>query len=146
MYKENNLPELSYFGLVLKAFLRDSFHEKANDTSLISSRGNQAAETYEAAIRNGSTPVEAEELAREQLFHGLLFSKMEFVITILNDEFEEEVLQIQVEETAKMLMPLCETVFANYKLTDDFNETAEYDLLYTELTGTIQIYIEEHGL
>ena len=43
-------------------------------------------------------------------------------------------------------MPLCETVFANYKLTDDFIETAEYNLLYTELTGTIQIYIEEHGL
>ncbi|OAV65181.1 hypothetical protein Barb4_03540 [Bacteroidales bacterium Barb4] len=35
-------------------------------------------------------------------------------------------------------------VFAKYPLSDDFAYEPEFELLYTELTGTISIYLEEH--
>ena len=39
-------------------------------------------------------------------------------------------------------LPHCEPVFAEYPLTDGFAFKPEYDLLYTELTGTIALMIE----
>ena len=36
--------------------------------------------------------------------------------------------------------------FAKYKLDDDFDGKPEYDELYTELTGCIQIIIERNEL
>jgi len=47
---------------------------------------------------------------------------------------------------ALKMFPVCEPVFAGYELTDDFIHGFEFDLLYTELTGTIAIWIEENGL
>jgi len=47
---------------------------------------------------------------------------------------------------ALKMFPVCEPVFAGYELTDDFAYGFEFDLLYTELTGTITIWIEENGL
>ncbi|MDR2534099.1 MAG: DUF1896 domain-containing protein, partial [Tannerellaceae bacterium] len=40
----------------------------------------------------------------------------------------------------------CETVFSQYSLSDGFAYEPEYDLLYTELTGTIALYLESHEL
>ena len=47
---------------------------------------------------------------------------------------------------ALKMFPVCEAVLAGYELTDDFAYGYEFDLLYTELTGTIAIWIEENGL
>jgi hypothetical protein len=47
---------------------------------------------------------------------------------------------------ALKMMAVCKPVFEQYVLTDDFEDSPEYDLLYTELTGTIAIWIEENGL
>jgi hypothetical protein len=41
---------------------------------------------------------------------------------------------------------VCEPIFSNYELTDDFAYGYEYDQLYTEITGTIAIWIAENGL
>ncbi|GHT08371.1 hypothetical protein AGMMS49525_17560 [Bacteroidia bacterium] len=43
-------------------------------------------------------------------------------------------------------MPECESVFSHYPLSADFENEPEWDLLYTELTGTIVIYLEGHEL
>jgi hypothetical protein len=40
---------------------------------------------------------------------------------------------------------MCESVFEKYHLSADFENKPEYELLYTEQTGTIAIYIDEHG-
>jgi len=37
-------------------------------------------------------------------------------------------------------------VFANYHLTDDFAASPQYEDLYTELTGTIVLIIEQNNL
>jgi len=47
---------------------------------------------------------------------------------------------------ALKMFPVCEPVFSGYELTDDFAYGYEFDLLYTEITGTIAIRIEENGL
>ena len=47
---------------------------------------------------------------------------------------------------ALKMLPVCEPVFAGYALTDDFAYSPEFELLYTELTGTIAIWVEENGL
>ena len=39
-----------------------------------------------------------------------------------------------------------QAVFSKYDLRDDFDGSREYELLYTELTGTIVLLIEESHL
>ena len=44
------------------------------------------------------------------------------------------------------MLPLLENVFSIYELTDDFAQSPEHDLLYTELTGAVALYLEEYGI
>jgi len=44
---------------------------------------------------------------------------------------------------ALRLLPLCRGVLEKYDLTDDFADTPDYELFYTELTGTVQILLED---
>ena len=39
-----------------------------------------------------------------------------------------------------------QSVFDKYELTDDFEASPEYENLYTELTGTIVLLIEDNHL
>ena len=41
---------------------------------------------------------------------------------------------------------LCEEVFAKYPLSDDFLYEPAFDNLYTEITGTILIWLDEYGI
>ncbi|KAA6333790.1 hypothetical protein EZS27_017832, partial [termite gut metagenome] len=112
----------------------------------ITSRSEAAAESYEQAVRNGSNPIEAAEQANAVLFEGLHFSKHDTLVTVIWNEFAGVVPQSEAGAFALSLLPACEPVFAKYPLWDDFAYTSEFDLLYTELTGTISIYLDEHGL
>lgn len=135
--------ELSYFRLSLLSFLRDSHPNLATDTNLIVSRGDASAEAYSTAIKNGQNHDQAGEMANETLYADLLFSPYRTVIRILWDEFEKEVTPALAEEVATGLLPKLTEVFSKYKLTDDFDTSSEYGQLYTELTGTIQILLED---
>lgn len=146
MNKNNQPIELSYYGLSLLSFLNESHPELSSDTEFITTRADIAAGTYSTAIKEGHTHPEAEELASQALFEGLHFSKHDTLVNILWNEFEKEVPQGTAKEFAIKLFPVCEAVFTNYSLHDDFAYTAEFELLYTELTGTIVIWLEENGL
>lgn len=130
--------ELSYFRLSLLSYLKDSHPHLANNAGFIKERGDEAAEVYSAAIKLGLSHIEAEAEASEALFKGLNFSVYNTLIHILWNEFREEIPEEEAEETALKLLPLCDKVIRQYELTDDFAESFSYDLLYTELTGTIQ--------
>ena len=80
------------------------------------------------------------------LLQGLHFSKYNIVIEVLWNEFADEVPPGDAPAFALTLLPAMEEVFARYPLTDGFTYTAGYDGLYTELTGTVAIYLEEHGV
>ena len=135
--------ELSYFRLSLLSFLRDSHPNLATDTNLIVSRGDAAAEAYSAAIKNGQSHDQAAEAANEVLYSGLLFSSYRTVVQILWEEFGKEVNQALIEEAAVELLPMLKDVFSRYELSDNFETTGKYDQLYTELTGAIQILLED---
>ena len=135
--------ELSYFRLSLLSFLRDSHPDLVTDTNLIATRGDAAANAYSAAIKNGQSHDQAAEAANEFLYAGLLFSPYQTIVKILFEEFETEVPPALAEEVAIGLLPELKDVFRKYELSDDFDTTPEYDRLYTELTGAIQILLED---
>lgn len=144
---QNNQPqELSYFRLSLLSFLRESHPELANNTDFIASRGDSAAEAYSETVRSGLSHDVAAEVANEVLFANLRFSKYDTIVTVLWNEFEDEVPQGTAKSLALQLLPVCEEVFAKYPLSDDFAFEPQFDNLYTELTGTILIWLDEHGV
>lgn len=79
-------------------------------------------------------------------FEGLHFSKFDTVFKVVCNEFDTIMADEELRPFALKMFPICEPVFAGYELTDDFAYGYEFDLLYTELTGTISIWIEENGL
>ncbi len=135
--------ELSYFRLALLSYLRDAHPDKAADKSFIASRGDAGAEAYSAAIRAGHTHDEADEIAARTLYAGLHFSPYRTLVTILWDEFEEEIDPTLAEGLAMELLPRFSAILEKYTLTDDFADSREYNLLYTELVGAIQILLDD---
>jgi hypothetical protein len=127
-------------------FLRESHSHKVNDHKFIAARTVATLDVYEKAVLSGANPPEAVEQANEVLFEGLYFSKYDTVKSIFRNEFSKEIPEEEAGFRATLLLPECESVFAKYPLSDDFAYTPEYDLLYTELTGVIALYLESHEL
>ncbi len=134
---------LSYYRLLLKAFLLDNHPLLFFDDEFITARADRAAEAYDTAIRTGRFHPEAEEIACETLYRGLHFSPFDTLVQILWTEFPQEVEQTDARITAFCILPYCRDILANYELTDDFASTPEYDRLYTELVGTVQMLLED---
>ena len=146
MNSKNHAPDISYFRLSLMAFLKESHPERLKDNRFILSCTDAATEAYAQAILNGDTPEEAIEQANAILFDGLHFSKHDILVNILWNEFADEVPEDEAADMAIQLLPECEAVFAGYPLSDSFAYEPEYELLYTELTGTIALYLESYEL
>jgi len=138
--------ELSYYRLTLQSFLKESHPEQANDAEFIASRGDLASQTYSQAIEDGHSQNQAEGLASEVLYKGLYFSKHDTIVNVLWNEFNLEVPQGSAKNLAQKLLAFCEDVFAKYPISDEFAYEPEFNQLYTELTGTIVIWMEEHEL
>ena len=132
--------EFSYFQLRLFAFLEESHPDKINDLQFIRQRSELAAQAYSEAIQNGQNHIEAGQLAKAELFRGLHFSKYNTLFEILSEEFYDTVSDEKIHQYALELLPLCEDIFAIYDLRDSFQDTPEYEKLYTELTGKIAAY------
>ncbi|MDL2244058.1 DUF1896 domain-containing protein [Parabacteroides sp. OttesenSCG-928-J18] len=145
MAKNNSSPrgELSYYGLSLLSYLHDSHPDKTGDKAFIIKRTDRATEVYSEAIRSGLTHIEAEEQANAELYRDLHFSAYNTLVNILWDEFPLEIPEDAARKVALQVLPLCGNVLAKYTLTDDFADTPAYDLLYTELVGTIEILLED---
>lgn len=135
--------ELSYFRLSLLSYLRDSHPDKAADKHFIASRGDAAAEAYSNIIRLGGSHDEADEIASQTLYAGLHFSPYRTIVNILWDEFTDEIDTALAEGVAIELLPRLSAVIGKYTLSDDFADSREYRLLYTELTGAIQTFLED---
>jgi hypothetical protein len=144
--KNNHAPDISYFRLSLIDFLRESYPERLEDNSFILACTEAATEAYEQAIRNGDTSIEATEQANAVLFNDLHFSTHDTIKNILWNEFSDEVPEDAARDLAMQLLPACVPVFASYPLSEGFADEPEYELLYTELTGTIALDLENHEL
>ncbi len=138
--------DLSYFTLRLQELLNTSFPEKAYDFKFINQRSSWASTAYEGAFVAGNPISQCNHIAEYILFEGLHFSKFDTIFQVVCNEFDTRMADEELRPFALKMLPVCEPVFGNYKLTDDFAYTTEFDLLYTELVGTIGIWIEENGL
>jgi hypothetical protein len=127
-------------------FLRESHPHLVKDHKFIAARTETALDVYEKSVLSGDNPQEAGEQANKILFEGLYFSKYDTVKNIFWNEFSKEIPEDEVDTWAALLLPECEGIFAKYLLSDDFAYEPEYDLLYTELTGAIALYLESHEL
>lgn len=138
--------DLSYFRLRLQELLSTSFPEKVHDVKFIDQRSSWASNAYEGAFRAGNPVSQCDHIADYTLFEGLHFSNFDTIFQVVCYEFDTRMADEELRPFALKMLPVCDPVFTNYKLTDDFAYSSEFDLLYTELTGTIAIWIEENGL
>ena len=138
--------DLSYFRLRLQELLNTSFPEKAYDQKFIDQRSSWATNAYEGAFQSGNDIEKCNEIANYILFGGLHFSKFDTVFQVVCNEFDTIMADEELRPFALKMLPVCEPVFSSYELNDDFANGPEFDLLYTEITGTIAIWIEENGL
>ena len=141
-------PELSYFRLKLTAYLRDHQPELVDDATLVTSRSDAALTAYCDAVAQGFSHPEAESIAGNVLFEGLHFSKYDTLVSILENEFEAELPSPLPERLAPILLKNKSilSIFGKYNLADDFAASPQYEDLYTELTGTIVLIIEQNNL
>ena len=139
--------DFSYYGLYLLDYLRKNKFEQATDEAFIRERADRAAEAYERARLDGASTAGAQELAMNTLMEGLRYSKYAILREVVENEFAEEVPEADREVFTQKLLPLVGNVFSIYNLSDDnFALSPDYDLLYTELTGAVVLYIEEYGV
>ena len=140
--------ELSYFRLKLEAYLGEHFPESVNENTFITARADEALTTYCDAIAQGFSHPEAEVMASEVLYQGLHFSKYDTLVSVLENEFEKELPFPLPERLAPILLrnKAIQNVFGQYDLTEDFVANPKYEELYTELTGTIVLIIENNDL
>ena len=144
--KNNQQVEFSFYGLSLLSFLKSSHPDKATDTAFIKARADLASQTYSDAIVEGYSHTGASELTNETLYKGLHFSKHDTIVEILWNEFVDEIPQSSAVEFAIRIQHNLEHIFKKYPLSDYFAFSAEYQTLYTELTGEILIWLEDNEL
>lgn len=135
----------SYYHLSLLSFLRESHPEKLNHKIFIKQRSIMAAQAYAEAFDSGSTIDESINSAMQTLYQGLHFSRHDTIVNILMREFSREVDPAQAKERAIELFPYLKPYFNRYDIDDNFAYSGEYQSLYTELVGAIQIKLELDG-
>ena len=145
--KNEGRTDFSYYGLYLLDYLTTNKFEQAADEAFIRERTDRAAEAYEQARLEGYPADGAQELAMKVLTEGLRYSRHAILREVVENEFAGEVPGEKCEAFTQKLLPLVGNVFSIYDLSDDnFALSPEYDLLYTELTGAVILYIEEYGV
>ena len=145
--KNEGQTDFSYYGLYLLDYLRTNRFEQASDDAFIRERADRAAETYERVRLEGYPPEGAQELAMDTLLRGLRYPKYAILREVVENEFDGEVPEKKREAFIRKLLPPVGNVFSVYDLSDDnFALSPEYDLLYTELTGAVDLYIDDYGV
>ena len=145
--KNEGQTDFSYYGLYLLEYLRTNRFEQATDETFIRQLADRAAGTYERARLEGDTTAGAQELAMNILLEGFCYSKYAILREVVENEFADDVPKAERESFTLKLLPLVENVFSIYDLSDDyFVLSPDYDLIYTELTGAVVLYIEEYGV
>ncbi|MFR9496354.1 MAG: DUF1896 family protein [Rikenellaceae bacterium] len=138
--------ELSYYAQYLIEYLRENHPDKSNNHKLISERADRASELFEQLRREGKSVDAAQESAMAELLRGLHFSPYTTLVEVLWNEFSDLLDPSNAEFAALLLLPECSTIIDRYDLDDDFAQSAEYDELYTELTGFLILKLEQYGI
>ena len=106
--KQHHTPtgELSYYGLSLLSYLKDSHPELIAESEFIAERADSAAQAYSEAIRSGCNHIEAEEIAREELLPRTALFTLQHAGKHPLREFEAEIPEDTARQVALRLLPL----------------------------------------
>ncbi|AKK71345.1 hypothetical protein OK18_00660 [Chryseobacterium gallinarum] len=138
--------DFSYYKAKLQEHIEASFPERSGDKRFIEQRAKWAANAYEGAFRSGNAIHKCDEIADYILFENLHFSRFDSIVEVLNYEFSDVFDELDYRDFALKILAECDAVFGQYELTDDFAYKTDYDLLYTELTGFISLWLEKNGI
>ncbi len=138
--------QLSYFELRLKELLYSSFPNLLADEEFITDRADAAATAYQQAFLDGYNHIECEHIADEVLFEGLHFSPFAMVFDVVCTEFADVVPDDKLRDFAYQMFCNFYTLFEPFELNEAFEESESYKLLYTDLTGHIQMWLEDNGV
>ena len=141
---DKNQQDLSYFQLRLKEHLNYSYPELAKNNDFIVARSELASQAYTEAISTNHNHIEASHIANTTLFSDLPFSKMDMLFDIICNEFNREIKDEELHEFTEKMYPISLPLFSQYNIDKDFENSEMHMALYTELTGVIQIWIEEN--
>ena len=136
---------MSYFETTLLLYLKESHPHIADAKALVRARADEAAGSYERAIRDGLSVTQALELADAVLYQDLRFSRFDTVFEVVSEWFPEVRPEKRADFCLKVLSP-AETVFSKYPIDDRFESSPACHTLTVELTGFIQSYIEQYGV
>lgn len=137
--------QFSFYELSLLSFLRESHPDKSGDIDFIRTRGALAAEAYADAFDEEHSIPECADIANQTLYNGLHFSKHDTIVSALWNEFSAEVPADDAKMVATRIQPLLEELFTKYPLSDEFGYSPEYQSLYTEIVGVLQLKLEDDG-
>ena len=143
--KNSATGDLSYFETTLLLYLKESHPHIAGDKEVVRMRADEAAGSYERAIRDGLSVTQALQLAEAVLYQDFRFSRFDTVFEVVSEWFPE----VRPEKRAGFclkVLPPAETVFSKYPIDDRFESSPSYHTLTVELTGFIQFYIERYGI
>ena len=143
--KNTTTGKLSYFETTLLLYLKESYPHIVDDKTLVRARADEAAGSYERAIRDGLSVTQALQLAEAVLYQDLRFSKFDTIFEVVSEWFPEVRPERRTDFCLKVLSP-AETVFSKYPIDDRFESSPSYHTLTVELTGFIQFYIEQYGI
>ena len=143
--KNTTTGELSYFETTLLLYLKESHPHIADAKALVRARADEAAGSYERAIRDGLSVTQALEPADAVLYQDLRFSRFDTVFEVVSEWFPEVRPEKRADFCLKVLSP-AETVFSKYPIDDRFESSPACHTLTVELTGFIQSYIEQYGV
>ena len=143
--KNTTTGELSYFETTLLLYLKESHPHIADAKALVRARADEAAGSYERAIRDGLSVTQALELADAVLYQDLRFSRFDTVFEVVSEWFPEVRPEKRADFCLKVSSP-AETVFSKYPIDDRFESSPACHTLTVELTGFIQSYIEQYGV
>ncbi len=140
--------DFSIFSISLQQYIDESHPLLSNDLEFIKTRGDGAAEVYETFRANGATIEDAIAHANEFLFLGLQFSLHDMIIDVLEDEFEKykDLEPGGAWHMALELRPVVSPLLERYQFNDDFEDSDDYERLYVEMVGAIQIHFNEYGI
>lgn len=137
--------EFSFFRLSLIKHLQEIHSEKLQDKKFIIQRCEEAENTYEIYINQGVSPYMATEAATNALLKDLNFSLNQIIKNVFEKEFSD-ISDEKQEQFINQILTDCQKVFEQYEISDLSPESANYEKLYTEITGCIVTYLEAHEL
>ena len=108
----------------------------------LSARGRSLRPKRTAVSYAAEAPVSKRRKRPTPYSTGLHFSLYGTLANVIRSEFADIIPEEDAREAALILLPQAREVARSYELADDFAATPQYALLYTELTGTVQILLD----